>query len=370
MTTAGGTSGPVTAQLLGHGYPVRVLVCWRDARAERLATLGAEIVVGNLGDLADVGRALDGVRRAYLAPPFSPHMLSYGLTFAAASQEARLEAVVALSQWLANPQHPSAATRAHWHIDQALRRLPDVGVVTVNPGYFAENYLGALPYMAQLGVMPLPLGEGLNAPPSNEDIARVVVGALTDPAPHIGRVYRPTGPRLLAPVEIVAIFARALGRPVRYAPILPDWLAPKAVRLAGYDPFTAAQTRHYFRDYRLNAFGIGAPTDAVRAVGGRDPEDFEATIRRYVAARPEARRTAGRTAKALAQFLAVPVAPPYDLERLEGEWAPAIRGRYAPESPAWLATHKGPQTAAAPAHPQATTDHAPRAAHDGLSVAR
>ena len=32
--------------------------------------------------------------------------------------------------------------------------------------------------MAYFGLMALPLGEGKNAPPSNEDIARVIVGGL------------------------------------------------------------------------------------------------------------------------------------------------------------------------------------------------
>ena len=54
--------------------------------------------------------------------------------------------------------------------------------------------LGAI---AQLGVFPLPLGKGRTAPASNEDIARVVVGTLVNPAPYIGENYRPTGPKLL-----------------------------------------------------------------------------------------------------------------------------------------------------------------------------
>jgi len=40
-----------------------------------------------------------------------------------------------------------------------------------------------------------------NAPPSNEDIARVAVAALMDPARHAGKSYRPTGPELLGAEE-------------------------------------------------------------------------------------------------------------------------------------------------------------------------
>ena len=44
----------------------------------------------------------------------------------------------------------------------------------------------------------------------------MITGALTNPGPHAGKSYRPTGPRLLAPDEIAAVFAAELGRPVRY----------------------------------------------------------------------------------------------------------------------------------------------------------
>ena len=94
--------------------------------------------------------------------------------------------------------------------------MPNVDVVTVNPGWFADNYMAALEPIAQFGMMPMPLGEGMNAPPSNEDITRVIVGALTNPAPHIGNTYRPTGPALLSPQDIAATFAKVLGRPVKY----------------------------------------------------------------------------------------------------------------------------------------------------------
>ena len=65
--------------------------------------------------------------------------------------------------------------------------------------------------IAQLGLMPLPLGDGLNAPPSNEDIARVAAAMLADPAPHIGKSYRPTGPELLSPKDIAGIMAKETG---------------------------------------------------------------------------------------------------------------------------------------------------------------
>lgn len=45
------------------------------------------------------------------------------------------------------------------------------------------------------GMLMAPFGEGRNAPPSNENIARVAVATLANPGPHIGKSYRPGVPR-------------------------------------------------------------------------------------------------------------------------------------------------------------------------------
>ena len=39
--------------------------------------------------------------------------------------------------------------------------------IRVNPGWFADSYMLVLEPIAQLGLMPMLLDEGMNAPPSN-----------------------------------------------------------------------------------------------------------------------------------------------------------------------------------------------------------
>ena len=78
---------------------------------------------------------------------------------------------------------------------------PGVAHTIVNPGFFAENYLVTIGLAAHLGVFPWMYGNSRKAPPSNEDIARVAL-ALTDPARHTGKSYRPTGPELLGAEEM------------------------------------------------------------------------------------------------------------------------------------------------------------------------
>ena len=341
VTAAAGHTGmPTALQLLEGGYSVRCLVRRVDARSERLGTAGAEIAVGSLTDLADVERALAGVQRAYFCPPWGPDLLHVVSTFAVAAREARLESLVALSQWLASPRHPSAATRGLWLMERTLPWVPGIAVTIVNPGFFADNYMRLLEPIAQLGVLPMSLGEGENAPPSNEDIARVIAGALRDPARHGGKTYRPTGPRLLTPTDIAAAFSRALGRRVKYVD-MPERMFRKALRALGISPFEQSQLRYYLEEYRRNAFAVNAPTDAVADVGGRAPEDFESIARRYAASRPEATRSLGGMARAVRNLLRILAARPLDLDRVERTQGhpPIVASELAGDSESWRATH-------------------------------
>ena len=286
----GKTGGATISQLLGKGYPVRALVQRLDHRSERLAKRGARIVVGSLEDMTDLRSAMTGVQRAYFCPPLEPGTLRRASLFAAAAQDAKLEVVVALSQWVASADHPAAHAREKWLSDTIFQWAPNLDVVTVNPGFFADNYMAALEPMAHFGLMGLPLGKGLNAPPANEDIARVIVGALTNPAPHIGKRYRPTGPRLLSPEAIAAAIGKALGRKVTYQDV-PIKLFLKVAKSLGINEFVIEELSYFLLDYQRNAFGLGAPTDAVLEVSGVAPEPFEETARRYVEVSGFAKRT-------------------------------------------------------------------------------
>lgn len=288
LTAAGKTGGPIAQQLLKEGFPVTALVHREDARSERLRSLGAQVVVGSLTDVEDMRKALRGVRRAYFCAPVAEGYLRAAAVFAAVAAEQRLETVVALSQWLASPGHPTPQTRETWLADQLFALLPETGVTTINVGWFADNDMLALATAAQFGLLTMPYGEGRNAPISNEDIAAVAAGILSQPDGHAGRTYRPTGPKLLSGDDIAEVFSRVLGRKVRYIDT-PVARLQKVLRGIGVSAYEIAQIGEYFQEYRKGTFAAGAPTDVVRAITGREPEDFETIARRYAAATPAAR---------------------------------------------------------------------------------
>ena len=290
MTAAGKTGFPIAVQLLNEGFAVTAFVRKEDSRSERLKAKGADIVVGSLTDINDMRKAMAGAQRAYFCTPPEQGNLKAAAIFTAVAAEQKLESVVAMSQWLANPNHPSLQTREVWLADRLLALLPGTDVTFINVGFFADNDMQALPFAAQFGMLLLPYRSGLNAAPSNEDIAAVAAEILARPEGHAGKTYRPTGPKLMSPEDIAAAFTNVLGRHVRYIDA-PIWILLKVFQGFGLSQYTIAQFQQYLLDYEKNAFGVNAPTDVVRTITGREPEEYEAIIRRYAANTPQAKRS-------------------------------------------------------------------------------
>ncbi len=342
----GRIGGAVAAQLLEKGVTTRALVHRDDARSARLHAMGAEVVVADIFDIQQVQAALDGVDRLYFNPPYHPHAIDSAVAFAVAARRSGVEAVVALGQWLASPGHPSLATRQAWLTDKLFQLLPDTAHVAVDPGYFADNYLQLVPIAAQLGVLPTPTGAGRNAPPSNEDIARVAVGALLAPHRHDGRAYRPTGPTMLSGADIAEAVGEALGRRVRHVDVPPSMFM-RAVRVnakrLGADLFFESSLRNYLPEHALGTWEVGGPTTHVRDVAGVEPEDFLTIARRYTAG-PDSRRTAGNLIRRIWEFALIGLVPMHRLDRFDRrqQHPRPAHPRFSGQSAVWRDEHTAP----------------------------
>jgi hypothetical protein len=230
-------------------------------------------------------------------------------------------------------------TRQHWLVDRLFSMTPGVAHTVVNPGFFAEVYLVTMGMAANLGVFAWMFGNSRNAPPSNEDIGRVAVAALMDPARHAGKSYRPTGPELLGAEDMANAVGRAVGRPVRVVPT-PTWLFMKAARMSGYPIDVFSGVRYYIDDHKRGAFELGAPTTDVLDVTGRPAEDFETIARRY-AVLPRNRRTLGNWLREFAQFIIAPLSPGFNLDRYDRELRRPFPSepQFAPGSEIWRREH-------------------------------
>jgi NAD(P)H dehydrogenase (quinone) len=337
----GRTGGAVVTQLLAKGWPVRAAVRVRDTRSVLLQRRGAEVVVADIFDPGQLTDAMRGVQRAYYCPPYHPLVIQSAMAFADAARETGLEQIVGLSQWLAGPNHPALMSRQHWLIDRMFSALPGIAHTVVNPGFFADSpYLEMMQFAAHLGVLPLPIaGESLNAPPSVDDIARVAVAALADPARHAGNSYRPTGPELLTVTEMAGIIGRVVGHKVRHVKS-PLWMFYKGAKALGAEPFMLSGLRYWGEDNDRGAFAVGAPNDTVRELTGEEAEDFETIVRRH-AALPSARQNFRTRLAVLGRFMMLPLLPGFDpvaYERTQEQPAPPTP-RPAIDDAGWMASH-------------------------------
>lgn len=353
---SGKTGGAAAFELMKQGFPVRAFVHREDDRSKRLREAGAETIVGNLLELSDISNAMKGVQRAYFVCPWTQNQLDVAMNFAVAAADNRLEHVVTMSQWLSHPAHPSMATRRTYLTDRILEGLPDSTLTVINPGFFADNYMALLEPISQLGLLPMPLGHGRNAPVSNEDIGRSIAGALSNPEKHAGRTYRPCGPEVLDPIQIADIFGKVLNRKVTYQDIS-ERMFLKATKSLGFPNGLLSQLRLYFAEYREGAFGSGAPNDAVMYLTGQEPEDFETIVRRYietgsistgflpsVSQVPSTQRTLWNKLRAITNFAKLLLTVTPNLERFErDQFFPTIRdARFALEYEPWKASHNRP----------------------------
>ena len=215
----------VTAMLIERGNKVRALVRREDERAEALRKLGAEVVVGDLTDLASMHRAMEGVERVYFGMSVSPNYLEATVNTAAVARHHGVEAFVNMSQMTVTQMSVTETTdspqhKLHWLSEQALE-WSGLPVVIVRPTVFLEGFFLRL---AAHGVkvsnqLVLPLGQSKTSPISSLDVARVVSVILDDPAPHIGKIYNLTGPELRDMKQYANAFSDALGRAITYVDV-------------------------------------------------------------------------------------------------------------------------------------------------------
>src|SRR5262245_11634798 len=94
----GAVGRTVTTLLLERRFPVRAMVRREDERAAGLRSAGAEVVLGDLLEPADVYRGVRGCGRIYFGMSVSPGYLEASVTMAAVARELGVQALVNMSQ--------------------------------------------------------------------------------------------------------------------------------------------------------------------------------------------------------------------------------------------------------------------------------
>jgi len=235
VTGAAGNVGAVGFKIVellrSKNLPVRAMVHRFDSRSEALAKLGAEVVKGDLTDLQDVHRAINGCGSIYFGMSVSPSYLEATVNTATVAKYHGIKVFVNMSQMTVSQMSVTETTsslqqKLHWLAEQVLN-WSGLPVVHIRPTVFLEHFFfhqWAAESIRQSGEIQLPFGSGRTSPVATKDIARVVVEILSNPDPHIGKVYELTGPKSENLNDIAAEYSLALGRPVKYVDVpLEEW---------------------------------------------------------------------------------------------------------------------------------------------------
>lgn len=150
----------------------------------------------------------------------------------------------------------------------------------VRASWFFQNFSeGAFVDMVRAGRITLPTGDIPEPFVDVDDIAEVVVAALSEPG-HAGEVYEVTGPRLLTFGEVANALSEATGRRIEYVQV------PHEAFIDGAKASGAPREVIWMLDYLFATVLDGRNarlTDGVQRALGREPRDF-AEYARAVAA--------------------------------------------------------------------------------------
>ncbi len=276
----GATGGKTVELLLERGYQVRAFVHKHDERSAQLEKQGVEIAVGDLLDFTTIRPALEDVSGAYFVYPIAPGLIEATAYFAQAAKEAKVPAIVNMSQISARREAKSHAAFNHW-IAERVFDWSGLAITHLRPTFFADWFLwGPLLNTAQQikdGLVQLPFGESKHAPIAEEDQARVIASILEHPSTHQGKIYPLFGPKEYTYPEAFEKISQILGHQIKYERISLEAYHEQLVKRR--NPFLAQHVVEVAKDH---AAGIFSGTDEViEKITGQPPMDLEAYIKKH-----------------------------------------------------------------------------------------
>ena len=139
---AGGAQGQtgrhVSELLLAKGAKVRAFVRKLDERAERLRSLVADVVVGDLLAYHSVERAVAGVSTVYFAYPVQEGLLGATAIMADAARKAGVTRLVDMVMLVSSPDAPTPRMRENY-LSEQIFSWAGIGASHVRATVFYEN---------------------------------------------------------------------------------------------------------------------------------------------------------------------------------------------------------------------------------------
>jgi uncharacterized protein YbjT (DUF2867 family) len=264
----------VVAELLRRDAAPRCLTHSK----EKIASLpkGVEGAVGNLDQPETLPEAFAGVDSLFLLVALSPAETAQGLAAVEAAKKAGLRRIVYMSVVLPPDSHHIPHFASKIPIEAAVR-TSGLAWTILRPNNFFQNDDWLQQALQDYGVYPTPIGSVGVSRVDVRDIADAAANALLGDG-HGGQTYPVCGPDAMTGDETAKVWARRLGREVRYLGDDLDAWAREAGKMmpAGlvedlvimWDYFQKKGLRASEADLALQAKGIGHPPRSFDAYAG------------------------------------------------------------------------------------------------------
>lgn len=262
---ANGRAGSEVAKaLLAKGKAVRA-VLRRPEQADAWQAAGAEAVIADMGDAAQVAAALEGAAGAFVlnptplrGDPFASAE-AVGRALAAGLRQAGTGRVVALSSVGAGLAEGTGVIGTLHRMERLLDGTAPA-LTFLRASYFTETWGEVASVAAETGTLPSFLDPAQAIPMvSTLDIGRVAADLLGE-ARAGQRIVELAGPGDASADDVAAAFAEALGRPVQ-AVLIPREARAGILMEAGADEAAAAPL---VAMYDAIAAGLLAPQDGTQ----------------------------------------------------------------------------------------------------------
>lgn len=266
----------------GTGKIGRPLVASLRERGAQAVVLARNPGPGGLAidtaDAAALEAAAPGFDAAFLTTPLGQDEGEIGVAAVAALRRAGVSRIVyiAVHNLEAMQAIPHFATKIP--VKAAVLDAP--GGTVLQPNFFFQNDLLALPAIMHGGVYPMPIGDAGVWSIDAADIAAAAAHALLDDA-GLGEAVNLCGPEMLTASDYAAHWAEALGRPVIYPG---NAIEPFLAAMQQAIPGLGAWELEDFRAMMEVTQAMGCPAThadhaATRAILGRAPR----THREFIA---------------------------------------------------------------------------------------
>tara|TARA_B110000259_G_scaffold155754_1_gene176962 strand:- start:186 stop:1043 length:858 start_codon:yes stop_codon:yes gene_type:complete len=199
--------------LLKNGLGVKGLT--RDsAKANDLAAIGADIVVGDISDNVVIKSALQGVTTVLLVTGNGPHQLEAECLIARESLVAGVKHIVKISSMEASPTATAPIPATHYKIEKYIEKTGLI-YTFLRPNFFMQNLMLFAQSIKMSDQFSLPLGKAKTGIIDAEDVGEIA-GRIASIIPQESSIRKLTGEVLLDFHEVADLISKELGKLVTY----------------------------------------------------------------------------------------------------------------------------------------------------------